>query len=382
MNSFYIRSEGWIEKACAFHYDRSSFRFSSGIGWLKDNFYTGGWPYEKTVKITQLIGAELIIDNVPVSKFARAAVGTLVFGALGTIAGLVSGATARPKAKISVALQIDDIDVASFTTRCDDIGTAYRLLNTLAQMEKEYYKEHLNELKSTVKNDDPAETSSSNNSLSEEIMKFKNMLDEGIIDQDEFKELKKNLINRHNVLETKEETVKKTNFKNVDILKTFLNLINEDEFEQAEKFIENTFSHEHNHYIYQYTNIMFTVWKNGEDLENIPSKLKQIKNPTNSDEVELLGEIINTRTSHFRAGVLDTLLVEVIHFSTDNNINEVKKILDMGADPNLNATFDFSDLKGIKKSAQKIDHTYPIDQAPQKSKPKIRQLLIDYGAIY
>jgi len=79
---------------------------------------------------------------------------------------------------------------------------------------------------------------------------------------------------------------------------------------------------------------------------------------------------------------LDTLLVEVIHFSTDNNINEVKKILDMGADPNLNATFEFSDSKVNKKSAHKIDHTYPIDLTPQKSKPKIRKLLIEYGAIY
>jgi transcriptional regulator with XRE-family HTH domain len=51
------------------------------------------------------------VSRQAVSKFARAAVGTLVFGALGTVAGLVSGATSRPKAKISVALQIDDIDV-------------------------------------------------------------------------------------------------------------------------------------------------------------------------------------------------------------------------------------------------------------------------------
>jgi len=77
----------------------------------KSEFRFAGWPLEKKVKINKLIGAELIIDNVPVSKFARAAVGTLVFGALGTVAGLVSGATSRPKAKISVALQIDNIDV-------------------------------------------------------------------------------------------------------------------------------------------------------------------------------------------------------------------------------------------------------------------------------
>ena len=119
--------------------------------------------------ISKLIGAELIIDNEPVSKFKRAAVGTLVFGGIGTIAGLVSGYNARPKAKISVALQMDDIELASFTTRCYDIGTAYRLLNTLAKMEKDYYEKHpekLNVDKTKLIDDE----NSSETSLSNEIM--------------------------------------------------------------------------------------------------------------------------------------------------------------------------------------------------------------------
>jgi hypothetical protein len=196
MGEFVVKTDNWWGNNVLFYYDpvKSEFRFSMGTGLnAYDDKTVSGWPLKKKVKITKLIGAELIIDNVPVSKFARAAVGTLVFGALGTIAGLVSGTTARPKAKISVALQIDDIDVASFTTRCDDIGTAYRLLNTLAQMEKEYYKKYPKKLK--IKNNDgQSEELKTKDLFSEEIMKLKNMLDEGIIEQDEFKEMKAVLI--------------------------------------------------------------------------------------------------------------------------------------------------------------------------------------------
>jgi hypothetical protein len=93
-----------------------------------------------------------------------------------------------------VALQIDDLGIASFTTRCNDLGTAYRLLNTLAQMEREYYKEHPDELKIIESFEQQPVNIKSNELFSEEIMKLKNILDEGIIDQDEFKEMKAVLI--------------------------------------------------------------------------------------------------------------------------------------------------------------------------------------------
>ncbi len=188
MGYFYV-FKSLIKQDVCFHYDSSTFSFSRVHNWISDPKLM-----KKPVKISQLSGAELIIDNVPVSKFARAAVGTLVFGALGTIAGLVSGATARPWAKIYVALQIDDIDLASFTTRCSDIGTAYRLLNTLSQMEREYYKEHPDEFKIIESLEKQSDNININDLFSEEIMKLKNMLDEGIIDQDEFKEMKSVLI--------------------------------------------------------------------------------------------------------------------------------------------------------------------------------------------
>jgi hypothetical protein len=194
MDYFFVKTAKWYESlSCVFHYGESQFRFSSGRKGFLDTAIPN-WPNKKWISISKLTGAELIIDNVPVSKFARAAVGTLVFGALGTIAGLVSGATARPKAKIYVALQIDDLGIASFTTRCNDLGTAYRLLNTLAQMEREYYKEHPDELKIIESFEQQPVNIKSNELFSEEIMKLKNILDEGIIDQDEFKEMKAVLI--------------------------------------------------------------------------------------------------------------------------------------------------------------------------------------------
>jgi hypothetical protein len=155
------------------------------------------WPgTDYYVHISTLTGVELLIDNVPASMFKRAAVGTLVFGAIGTLAGLVSGATAKPKTKVHVVLQIDDMNIASFTFKCNNIGIAYRVINTLALMEKEYYKKNPNELKTIEKIDHQNENISHNNSPSEEIMKLKKMLDEGVIDQDEFKEMKSVLISK------------------------------------------------------------------------------------------------------------------------------------------------------------------------------------------
>jgi uncharacterized protein YfkK (UPF0435 family) len=88
------------------------------------------------------------------------------------------------------------MNIASFTFKCNNIGIAYRVINTLALMEKEYYKKNPNELKTIEKIDHQNENISHNNSPSEEIMKLKKMLDEGVIDQDEFKEMKSVLISK------------------------------------------------------------------------------------------------------------------------------------------------------------------------------------------
>ena len=189
MSGFYVYNHLFLESECVFFaHMGSNFKFRTN-----ENEYfakkASNWDAE-WISIEDLIGAELIIDNVPVSIFKRATIGTLVFGGLGTVAGLVSGATAKPKSKVRVSLQINDLRVASYTTKCNDIGTAYRLLNTLAQMEKEYYEEHP-ELKIESK-----EKESQGNVFSDEITKLKQMLDDGIIDQDEFKEMKKVLIDK------------------------------------------------------------------------------------------------------------------------------------------------------------------------------------------
>ena len=197
---FFSVWEPWFQdhKYVAFFHDKYSFKFCtirSGWSGFDVNFPAIGWP-DYFLHITKLIGLELLIDNVPASKFKRAAVGTLVFGAVGTIAGLVSGATARPKAKIHVAMQFDDLKVASYTTRCDNIGVAYRLINTLALMEKKYYEDNPKELKIIEERTDENNDSTDNIVYSEEIMKLKKMLDDGIIDEEEFKAFKKRLLDK------------------------------------------------------------------------------------------------------------------------------------------------------------------------------------------
>jgi hypothetical protein len=88
------------------------------------------------------------------------------------------------------------MNIASFTFKCNNIGIAYRVINTLALMEKEYYKKNPNELKTIETIDHQNKNISHNNSPSEEIMKLKKLLDEGVIDQDEFKEMKSVLISK------------------------------------------------------------------------------------------------------------------------------------------------------------------------------------------
>lgn len=180
----------WSGPQVWFAYQMDSFKFFNSH---KLKFPAFDWPND-FVHIKDLIGVELLIDNVPASKFKRAAVGTLVFGAVGTVAGLVSGATAKPRAKIHVVLQIDDIRVASFTTRCENIGTAYRLINTLALMEKKYFENNPNKLiEQRVEKEENADVSDKE-LYSEEIMKLKKLYDDGVIDQEEFKAFKKKLL--------------------------------------------------------------------------------------------------------------------------------------------------------------------------------------------
>lgn len=142
--------------------------------------------------VNQINSVELIIDSVPVSTFSRAVVGSLMFGGAGAIAGALSGINAKPKSKIAVAIFLNNIELSSVTIPCKNLSDANRLISTISNLEALNTptddKLEVNPINTTEKITDQKQT------ITDEIMKLKKMLDDGIIDQEEFKTFKKKLM--------------------------------------------------------------------------------------------------------------------------------------------------------------------------------------------
>ena len=174
----------------------------------QDNFYfmrdrgdDGGWFKAenqlfrtKDFHIKDLLAVELLVNSTPVSIFKRAAVGTLIFGGIGTLTGVISGLKSKKNVKLSVALQLDDIQIPSLIIKCG-LEAAFKLIHTLAKIEKDYYDKNPSQLKLIEEKPEVDNNSTNNNFLSEEIMKLKKMLDDGVIDEEEFKAFKRKLLN-------------------------------------------------------------------------------------------------------------------------------------------------------------------------------------------
>ena len=192
----------WNTEKWSFIQNKFSFSFGTfGIVNEEDK----AWRYRKDLKlrvtkmflITKLIEVQILVNTLPVSKFKRAVVGSMVFGPAGALSGMISANEAKPKSKISVLVRIDDIELSSVVVPCNGLNEAMRIINTLAQMEKDYYAKNPDKLKVIEsKKEKTIESSNLNYVFSEEVMKLKKMLDDGIIDDDEFKAAKKSLLDK------------------------------------------------------------------------------------------------------------------------------------------------------------------------------------------
>ncbi len=216
-NNFVVFKSKWTAEKYEFFYDEESFKFHyagakrSGSNWQKildksyaDYEYAGFEEYTTPkIKITELNSVELVADDVPVSKWKRAAIGTVLFGAIGTAVGLASSLTAKKKKKISLVIFSDNFELSSLVIPCNGLEEAYRVISTLSNIESK-----IPGLKSSEKADSitqeimepiekrmTSEGSTAFYSISSEILKLKDLLDKGIIDDEEFRAMKKKLTN-------------------------------------------------------------------------------------------------------------------------------------------------------------------------------------------
>lgn len=155
---------------------------------------TNGWNVSPRYRVTNIKAVELIVDSIPVSTFKRAVVGSLIFGGVGAVAGALSSVKAKPKSKISVAIYLDNIDLSSVNIPCKNLTDANRLISTISNLEDAVNEINAKKMNLESNDNQFGLNPRSDSSVSNEIMKLKKMLDDGIIDEEEFKTFKKKLM--------------------------------------------------------------------------------------------------------------------------------------------------------------------------------------------
>lgn len=152
------------------------------------------WNVSPRYRVTNIKAVELVVDSIPVSTFKRAVVGSLIFGGLGAVAGALSTINAKPRSKISVAIYLDIIDLSSVNIPCKTMVDAKRLISTISNLEDAVYEINAEKIEPESNDRQFGLEQSSEHSISDEIMKLKKMFDDGIIDEEEFKAMKKKVI--------------------------------------------------------------------------------------------------------------------------------------------------------------------------------------------
>lgn len=148
--------------------------------------------YSPQFNTRDIKAVDLFVDSIPVSKFKRAITGALLFGGVGAVAGALSTINAKPKSKISLIVYFDSIELSSVSISCKDIGEASRVISTLANLEAHLSGDNMPD--KNIGGFDRGKLEDSSTKITDEITKLKKMLDDGIIDQEEFKMFKKKII--------------------------------------------------------------------------------------------------------------------------------------------------------------------------------------------
>ena len=154
--------------------------------------YDSGINFSPKFNIKDIKSVDLFVDSIPVSKFKRAFTGALLFGGVGAVAGALSTINAKPKSKISLIVYFDSIELSSVSISCKDIGEASRVISTLANLEAHLSEDNIPD--NNIDGFDKGKLEDSSIKITDEITKLKKMLDDGIIDQQEFQMFKKKII--------------------------------------------------------------------------------------------------------------------------------------------------------------------------------------------
>lgn len=171
------------------------FSLSSGImgtPFGRPYVHINRFNYSPQFYIKDIRAVELYVDAIPVSTFKRAFSGALLFGGVGAVAGALSSINVKPKSKLSVIVYFDSLELSSISIHCKDMGEASRVISTLANLESA-----VDGVRTTSENSSLSESrmsEGSSNEISNEIMRLKSLLDQGIIDEDEFKAFKNKLM--------------------------------------------------------------------------------------------------------------------------------------------------------------------------------------------
>jgi hypothetical protein len=197
MNSIYKIEINTLFEKWTFNYTDTGWFHFNVIYVLSSKALESPWKfngpninYSPSYYIKNVIAVELVVDSVRVSTFRRASVGAFLFGGVGALAGALSSINATPKSKISVAIFLDNIELSTITVPCKTLGEANRLISTFANIESSRINKY--NLNTNQENFEKSEIKGT--SFSDEIIKLKNLLDEGVIDESEFLILKRKLM--------------------------------------------------------------------------------------------------------------------------------------------------------------------------------------------
>jgi hypothetical protein len=155
--------------------------------------YYNGTNYSPLYEIKDIKALEVLVDETPVSTFKRAAIGTLIFGGIGAVVGAISSIKAKPKSKLSVTIFLDSIELSAITLPCNKMADVSRLLSTFSNLEALLYPDKSVDTFSSEQTSKIGNLTS-NQSISDEIVKLKKLLDDGVIEIDEYELLKRKLI--------------------------------------------------------------------------------------------------------------------------------------------------------------------------------------------
>ncbi len=155
--------------------------------------YYNGTNFSPLYEILHIKALEVLVDETPVSTFKRVAIGTLIFGGIGAVAGAISAIKAKPKSKLSVTIYLDSIELSAITLPCNKMADVSRLLSTFSNLEAVLYPDKSVDTFSSEQTSKIGNLTS-NQSISDEIVKLKKLLDDGVIEIDEYELLKRKLI--------------------------------------------------------------------------------------------------------------------------------------------------------------------------------------------